>query len=360
MQRLLTMLLLLALIFTPILGVSAQDSPTLYITDAWVRPFVGDLTGTAHDAADDADDAHGHHHGADESTTDESGVLGRGTSAIYFNLTNTGAEDVTLISANTFAAYKTELHETTIDSNDVMIMQALHDGVVIPAGETVAFAPAGKHVMLIGLYGDIAEGSAVSLDLTFEDAAGETFTLHTAAPALSAAPAASDVVVLDGWVRTNFGAADDHGHMDHGSHDDAHTTETDDHSDHSDTHAAETPDFNSTSAVYLQLHNQGEDDTLIAVHSDVAETVELHETVIDSNDVMRMQALVGGIPLPNGETVTMSPGGLHIMLIQVHQALITGQAITVTLVYESGAEQVIAVPVRDVLGNPWQDHDTGH
>lgn len=367
MRRFLTGLVLLTLVFGSAISLSAQDTatPTLYITEAWSRPFIAYSEDTTNHEADTHHPENDEHHHANAASE---GVLGRGTSAIYFNLTNASEEDVTLTGVNAFVAYRTELHETVIEANDVMMMHPLHDGVVIPAGETVAFAPAGKHVMLINLYRDLYEGQAISLDLTFTTENGETFTRNTAVPVLSVAPiptldpAYPDIIVLDAWVRTTEGATESHGHGE---------TATDPHAGHGDAAADshtnpddaedKTETFHGTTAVYMQLLNIGASDTLVEIRTDVAEKVEIHETVIDANDVMRMQALENGLALPNGQTITLAPAGLHIMLIQVREPLVTGQAIALTFVYQSGAEQVIAVPVRDLTGQPWQeDHANGH
>jgi len=61
------------------------------------------------------------------------------------------------------------MHETKME-DDVATMVHL-DGVDIPAGETVAFVPGGKHVMFMGLDGDPFEiGEEINVKLVFENA----------------------------------------------------------------------------------------------------------------------------------------------------------------------------------------------
>lgn len=62
-----------------------------------------------------------------------------------------------------------------------------------------------------------------------------------------------------------------------------------------------------------------EDRKLVSVSSDVAETVEMHDHVMEG-DIMKMRK-VEDIALPAGNTTELKPGGLHIMLINTKQPL---------------------------------------
>ena len=59
------------------------------------------------------------------------------------------------------------LHETTDDGSGMTGMQHV-DGIVIPAGKTVALEPGGYHVMLMDLLEELKAGDRVTLTLTFE------------------------------------------------------------------------------------------------------------------------------------------------------------------------------------------------
>jgi copper(I)-binding protein len=65
--------------------------------------------------------------------------------AAYFTI-HGGASAVTLRGVETDAAVKLEMHESVM--RDGMMSMGPIDTVDVPAGATVAFAPAGKHVML--------------------------------------------------------------------------------------------------------------------------------------------------------------------------------------------------------------------
>ena len=84
---------------------------------------------------------------------------------------------------------------------------------------------------------------------------------------------------------------------------------------------------------YITITNKGsEDDTLIAASSPVAEDVQLHEMKMEG-DVMKMTELPDGIAVPAGETVTLEPGGLHLMFLGLKEPLVENETVTVTLTF---------------------------
>lgn len=90
-------------------------------------------------------------------------------SAAYMAITNTGKTDDTLVAASADVSKAVEIHTMTM-TDGVMRMRRLRGGVPLPAGETVALEPGGKHVMLIGLNGRLKAGSSFEMTLTFEKA----------------------------------------------------------------------------------------------------------------------------------------------------------------------------------------------
>ena len=97
---------------------------------------------------------------------------------------------------------------------------------------------------------------------------------------------------------------------------------------------------------------------LVAGSSPLASSVEIHEMAMDGN-VMTMRALPEGLMLPAGKAVALKPGGYHLMLMGLKQALKAGDTVPVTLVIE-GADKKretleIKAPVR-ALGAAATDH----
>ena len=100
---------------------------------------------------------------------------GATTGAGYLTIVNESAAD-RLVSASSPAADKVELHESAMDGM-VMTMRPL-GSVEIKAGETLALAPGGKHLMFTGLKAPFVAGEKVPLTLTFEIAGVKTVELE--------------------------------------------------------------------------------------------------------------------------------------------------------------------------------------
>lgn len=97
-------------------------------------------------------------------------------------------------------------------------------------------------------------------------------------------------------------------------------------------------------ALYFTASNDGRDpDVLIGVSTDVAGGVEIHETTHDEDGTMGMRP-VTSLDLPAGETLTLEPGGLHVMLIDV-EPLEEGERISVTLHWQSAGDTEVEAEV---------------
>lgn len=94
--------------------------------------------------------------------------------------------------------------------------------------------------------------------------------------------------------------------------------------------------------------------TLVSASSPVAGVVEVHEMKMDGS-TMRMRAMTEGLPLPAGQPVELKPGGYHLMMMDLKQALKAGDTVPVTLVVKraDGSTETVEVqaPVR-ALGAP--------
>jgi len=81
-----------------------------------------------------------------------------------------------------------------------------------------------------------------------------------------------------------------------------------------DPYARAVPPGQPNSAVFMSLENRsGADQALVAAESGVSEVVELHTHVAEGG-MMRMRR-IEKIELPAGQSVTLQPGGLHVMLM---------------------------------------------
>lgn len=84
-------------------------------------------------------------------------------SAAYFTLTG-GAKDATLTAVLAPAATRADMHESMASGG--MMSMAPIKLVAVRAGDTVTFAPGGRHVMLYGL-ANPKPGGTTPLTLTF-------------------------------------------------------------------------------------------------------------------------------------------------------------------------------------------------
>ncbi len=99
---------------------------------------------------------------------------------------------------------------------------------------------------------------------------------------------------------------------------------------------------------YMALLNAGSaDDTLIGASAGFAGKVEIHEMKM-VDDVMQMNALPTGLPVPAGETVTLKPGGYHLMFMQLKQALAEGDTHKVMLKFEKAGEVEVVFQVKSI------------
>lgn len=101
------------------------------------------------------------------------------------------------------------------------------------------------------------------------------------------------------------------------------------------------------SAAYLRIANESDtDDALTGVQSPEAEAVELHQTKMTPVGVMQMRKVEGGLAIPAGGTLVLEPGGTHLMLLGVKDALSEGDALVLTLDFERAGTVEIRVPVK--------------
>jgi copper(I)-binding protein len=98
-------------------------------------------------------------------------------------------------------------------------------------------------------------------------------------------------------------------------------------------------------AAFMTLKNSGAaDDALVAAESPVAARAELH-THIKDGDVMRMRQ-VPSIDVPARGSVSLQPGGLHIMLIDLKEPLKQGESFPLKLTFAKAGTLTVQVPVK--------------
>ncbi|MDR6866691.1 copper(I)-binding protein [Microbacterium resistens] len=167
-----------------------------------------------------------------------------------------------------------------------------------------------------------AGGVAAVLLLALSGCAGTAGAAPT--PSASSATAAAGITVTDAWVK----AAD-----------------------------------SGMSAAFGEIENTGSADvTLVSAETAVSPMVQLHETTANESGQMEMREKDGGFAITAGGTLTLQPGGDHIMLMGLAAPLKAGDEVTLTLIFSDGSSSTVTAPIKDYAGanETYSDEHSGH
>lgn len=110
-------------------------------------------------------------------------------------------------------------------------------------------------------------------------------------------------------------------------------------------YARATPPGMTNSAIFLTLKNSGDSSySITSASADVSEIVELHEHV--KKEGMMQMRQIPEITVAAGGVTVLKPGGLHIMLIKLKQALTPGTEVSLMLKFSDNSTASIKAPVR--------------
>ena len=110
-------------------------------------------------------------------------------------------------------------------------------------------------------------------------------------------------------------------------------------------------------AAFLHIENTSDVDVqLIAVESDAAKRVEIH-THTETDGIMKMHEIEGGITIPAGGMHMLKRGGDHLMFMGLADRWADGDMIPATLVFEHAKPITIEIPVDlDRKPDPHESH----
>lgn len=112
--------------------------------------------------------------------------------------------------------------------------------------------------------------------------------------------------------------------------------------------ARATPTGAKVGAGYVTITNKGNAaDRLVYASSPVAGKIEVHE-MTTQNNVMKMRELPGGLPIEAGKTVSLAPGGYHLMLMGLKAPLKNGDKVPVTFNFEKAGKVDVTLDVGSV------------
>jgi copper(I)-binding protein len=105
------------------------------------------------------------------------------------------------------------------------------------------------------------------------------------------------------------------------------------------------PQLADTAAAYLVLNNNGDADVrIVSVETDVAGTAEFHSIIFLEGTVLKQK--MGPPIVPAHGTLTLSPGGNHLMLKDLNRTLNTGDHIMLKLNTSDGQSVEAQAEVR--------------
>jgi copper(I)-binding protein len=109
-----------------------------------------------------------------------------------------------------------------------------------------------------------------------------------------------------------------------------------------------TPKGASVAGGYLTIVNTGKDaDRLIGGTVAFAGRFELHQMKMEKG-VMQMRPVPSGVEIKPGETVALTPGGYHVMFMDIKQAPKAGESVKGTLVFEKAGSVEIEYSVSPI------------
>lgn len=121
-----------------------------------------------------------------------------------------------------------------------------------------------------------------------------------------------------------------------------------------------TPGGASVAAGYLVLKNTGPSgDRLVSATAPFAGRVEIHEMAV-KDGIMTMRPLPGGLDIPAGGTVTLKPGGYHIMFLDLKTPLKEGTKVDGTLTFEKAGTVAVQYQVDAVGASSSSDGHKHH
>jgi periplasmic copper chaperone A len=117
-----------------------------------------------------------------------------------------------------------------------------------------------------------------------------------------------------------------------------------------------TPKGAKVAAGYLSITNTGSSPERLTGGSFAeAKRVEVHQMSMEGG-VMKMAPVEGGLEIPPGATVTLSPSGYHMMFMDLKDQLKTGGAVKGTLVFERAGTVPVEFTVESLAaGAPAAD-----
>ncbi|WP_241242439.1 copper chaperone PCu(A)C [Thalassotalea sp. G2M2-11] len=102
------------------------------------------------------------------------------------------------------------------------------------------------------------------------------------------------------------------------------------------------------SSAYMEIVNEGEKPVvLLSASGQISDRIEIHQHTME-NGMMRMRQQ-DSLTIPAHDSVTLQPGGYHLMIFNVTQPLKVNDEITLTLHFKEAAAMTVTLPVKSIV-----------
>ena len=116
-----------------------------------------------------------------------------------------------------------------------------------------------------------------------------------------------------------------------------------------------------SAAAFMEIRNtSSRGDRLLDVKSDAAKKVELHTNIIGDGGVMKMRRVEDGFIISGNGVLKLERGGDHIMFMGLLQPFIDGDAISLTLIFETAGSIDLEVPIHLKKRSSSRSHQHTH
>lgn len=111
-----------------------------------------------------------------------------------------------------------------------------------------------------------------------------------------------------------------------------------------------TPPGAKVGAAYMTIRNAGAHAIrLQGGATPLAQSVEIHTMSVDKG-VMRMRPAPAGVEVPAHGSISLTPGGIHLMLVGLKRPLVEGETAPLTLVFDGDVKVRLELKIKGVAG----------
>jgi len=118
----------------------------------------------------------------------------------------------------------------------------------------------------------------------------------------------------------------------------------------------EAPPGATVTALYLEIDNNGNEDYIMSIYSPVSEIAEIHSTEIAPDGTGKM-VMLENVSIKSGGKLSFSPGGKHIMLIDLTEQLKAGDIHEVTVDFKNTGKKSVKAVVKGFSDSGSENHN---